>query len=54
MARMASTAMVALNQANSGILPSVIPRQRMHRTVAMTLIEVAMVPNPETSNASVQ
>ena len=46
--------MTRLSQANSGILASVIPGQRMQRMVAMILIAVPMLPKPETSSASVQ
>jgi hypothetical protein len=42
------------NQASSGILPKVIPGQRMQRTVARMLIAVPMLPKPETSSAIVQ
>ena len=41
-------------QASSGIFPSFIPGQRMHRMVVKILIAVPMLPKPETSSASVQ
>ena len=46
--------MVRFSHASSGILPSVMPGQRMHRIVAMILIAVPMLPMPDTSSESVQ
>ena len=43
-----------LSQANSGMRLSVIPGQRMHKIVAIKLMAVPMLPNPETSRAIVQ
>ena len=40
--------MTRFNQARSGILPKVIPGQRMERMVATMLIAVPMLPKPET------
>ncbi len=42
------------NQASSGILPKVIPGQRMQTMVARMLIAVPMLPKPETRSAIVQ
>ena len=42
------------SQTSSGIFPSVIPGQRMHRVVAIMLIAVPMLPIPEDSSESVQ
>ena len=53
-ARITRPAIVRFSQANSGIFPSVIPRQRMHRIVAMMLIAVPMLPKPETSSDRIQ
>jgi hypothetical protein len=47
-------AIVSIIHGSSGIFPSVIPRQRIHRTVAMMLIAVPMLPKPETSSDRVQ
>ena len=41
-----------LSQASSGMRPSVMPGQRMHRIVAMMLIAVPMLPKPETSSGN--
>jgi hypothetical protein len=42
------------NQANKGILMSVIPLQRIEMIVATMFIAVPSVPNPLTINASAQ
>jgi hypothetical protein len=42
------------SQTRSGILPSVIPSQRRHRTVATTLTAVPIDPMPLTRRLSVQ
>ena len=47
-------AMTRLSHASKGMRLSFIPGQRMHRIVAIILIAVPMLPNPETSSASVQ
>ena len=46
--------MTRLSHPNSGIFLSVIPGQRMQAIVATVLIAVPMLPNPETSRASIQ
>ena len=48
------TAITRFSQANSGIFPSVIPGQRMHRIVVRMLTAVPMLPMPETRSDSVQ
>src|SRR5260221_260442 len=53
-ASITSTAITRLSHPNSGIFPSVIPGQRMQAIVAPILIAVPMLPNPETSRASIQ
>ena len=53
-ARITSPAITRFSHANSGIRPSVIPGQRMHRMVVMMLIAVPMLPTPDTSRLSVQ
>ena len=46
--------MTRLSHASRGMRLSFMPGQRMHRMVAMILMAVPMLPNPETSSASVQ
>ncbi len=53
-ARITRPAITRFSQTSSGIFPSVIPGQRMHRMVAMMLIAVPMLPIPEDSSESVQ
>ena len=43
-----------LSQANSGMRLSVIPGHRRHKIVAINLMAVPMLPNPETSREIVQ
>ena len=53
-ARITKPAMTRLSQASNGILPRVIPGQRMEMMVVMKLTAVPMLPKPETSKASDQ
>ena len=53
-ARITKPAITRFSQTSSGILPSVIPGQRMHRMVAMMLIAVPILPMPEDSSDNVQ
>jgi hypothetical protein len=46
--------MIRLSQANSGILPSVIPVHRMTRMVVTILMAVPSLPTPESNSPSVQ
>src|SRR5258708_1332813 len=43
-----------VSQTRSGIFPRHIPGQRMHKMVAMMLIAVPILPNPETKRPNVQ
>ena len=45
MARSTRPAITRFSQTNSGIFPSVMPGQRMHRIVVRMLIAVPMLPN---------
>ena len=47
-------AITRLSQASRGMRLSFMPGHRMQRMVAMILMAVPMLPNPETSSASVQ
>ena len=47
-------AITRFSQASSGILPSVMPGQRMHRIVVTMLIAVPMLPMPLTSRPRIQ
>jgi len=51
---MTMPAMIRFNHANRGIRLRVIPGHRMEMIVAIRLIAVPMLPNPETSKATVQ
>ena len=46
--------MTRFSQTKSGMLPSVMPGQRMQRVVVTMLIAVPMLPKPETRSDSVQ
>src|SRR6266550_5592036 len=53
-ARITRPAMTRFSQTSNGILPSVMPGQRMQSMVAIILIAVPILPMPDDSNESVQ